>query len=248
RPDDHHCHRQRQHRQRQLDGVHGAGEAVAGVVGIAQRVGKLNDEYSNEHRSRQEEGIETGEQTGDEQDGPEKLGVRGEIAEEHRDVVAGEVGGERGGASAAEDLRVAVRDEDQAGGDAQDQRRGVRRPLAHVWHLLVPLSFFGSVYLATFLFAAWLVPYVQWAALVSVVLATGATILLNGPGRWRLGLAAPALVAVRDLLLGVGFAVVLIGVSDILIMASTNLRHVRGGGFPWLELIAVYLPAAVHEE
>ena len=44
------------------------------------------------------------------------------------------------------------------------------------------------------------------------------------------------------------FFVVLIGVSDILVMASTDLRHVAGSGFPWMELIVVYLPAAIHEE
>ena len=100
---------------------------------------------------------------------------------------------------------------------------------------------------------AWLtaalgLPLHQWDSLVGVIVATGATILSSENGQWRLGLAAPPLVAVRELLLGAGFAVVLIGVSDILVMVSTNLRHVAGSGFPWVELIVVYLPAAIHEE
>ena len=117
----------------------------------------------------------------------------------------------------------------------------------------MPLSFFGSVYLATFLLCAWLtaslgLPLHQWDALFGVVVATAAAIVVSEHGRWRLGLAAPPLVAARELLLGAGFAVVFIGVSDILVMASTDLRHAAGSGFPWVELIVVYLPAAVHEE
>src|SRR5204863_9773938 len=132
------------------------------------------------------------------------------------------------------------------------QQRDVRRPLVHVWRLslklMVPLSLFGAIYLATFLACAWLMPLHQWDALAAVIVATGATIVLHEGGRWRLGLAAPPAIAARELLLGGTFAVVLIGVCDVLIMASTDLRHAAGGGFPWLELILVYAPAAVHEE
>jgi membrane protease YdiL (CAAX protease family) len=117
----------------------------------------------------------------------------------------------------------------------------------------VPLSFFGSVYLATFVLLASLtgavgLPLHQWDALVGVTAATAVAILISEKGEWRLGLAARPLVVVRELLFGAGFAVLLIGVSDILVMVSTELRHVRGSGFPWLEIIIVYLPAAVHEE
>jgi membrane protease YdiL (CAAX protease family) len=95
---------------------------------------------------------------------------------------------------------------------------------------------------------AFLLPAHQWDALVAVVVATGTTVVLHERGRWRLGLAAPPAVAARELLVGAAFAVVLIGACDVLIMASTDLRHIAGGGFPWLELIVVYAPAAVHEE
>ena len=112
----------------------------------------------------------------------------------------------------------------------------------------MPLSFFGSIYLATFLVCAWLLRLAQWDALIAVIVATATTIVLHEGGRWRIGLAAPPLTAARELLLGAGFAVVLIGISDVLVMASTDLRHAAGSGFPWLELLAVYAPAAVHEE
>lgn len=114
----------------------------------------------------------------------------------------------------------------------------------------MPLSFFGTVYLATFLIAAWLTTPLlyQWDGLIAVSVATAATIMVSEGGRWRIGLAAPPLTAARELFLGAGVAVVLIGVSDVLIMASTDLRHVLGSGFPWSELLVVYLPAVFHEE
>jgi membrane protease YdiL (CAAX protease family) len=52
----------------------------------------------------------------------------------------------------------------------------------------------------------------------------------------------------RDLLRGAAFATVLIVVSDALVMASSSLRHTRGGGFPLFELLTVFIPAALHEE
>lgn len=114
----------------------------------------------------------------------------------------------------------------------------------------MPLSLFGSIYLATFLVCAWLTAplFYQWDGLIAVIAATSMTIAMAERGRWRIGLAAPPLVALRELLLGAGLAVVLIGAGDILIMASTDLRHVRGSGFPWSELLLVYLPAVFHEE
>ena len=114
----------------------------------------------------------------------------------------------------------------------------------------MPLTLFGSIYLATFLVCAWLTapPLYQWDGLMGVVLASAATIAVMEHGRWRIGLAAPPLIALRELLLGAGFALVLIGVGDILIMASTDLRHAAGSGFPWTQLLLVYLPAVFHEE
>src|SRR5438105_12385268 len=55
----------------------------------------------------QEERIDSREQPGDEQNRAEELGVRREIAEKNRDVVARQIGGERGRAAVSEDLRVA---------------------------------------------------------------------------------------------------------------------------------------------
>ena len=89
---------------------------------------------------------------------------------------------------------------------------------------------------------------VQWDALIAVVVATAATIVASDKGRWRIGLGGFPLIAARELLMGVAFGVALIGIGDILIMASTDLRHAAGAGFPWPELWVTYIPAVLHEE
>lgn len=89
---------------------------------------------------------------------------------------------------------------------------------------------------------------VQWAALIAVCAATAGTILILEHGAWRVGLFVAPPLAVRELLIGCGFAILLIGATDGLILLTTKLRHVAGNGFPWGELTAVYLPAVFHEE
>jgi membrane protease YdiL (CAAX protease family) len=84
--------------------------------------------------------------------------------------------------------------------------------------------------------------------LVSAAAATAFTVAVVDRGRWRIGFfVAPRFVA-RELALGVGFAVLLIGGIDVVILASTALRHVPADGFPWRELWIVFVPAAIHEE
>ena len=91
-------------------------------------------------------------------------------------------------------------------------------------------------------------PLHQWDGLLAVIVATAASIAATEHGVWRLGLAAPGAVVVRELLLGIGFAALLIGVCDALIIATTDLRHAAGSGFPWADLFIVYVPAVLHEE
>ncbi len=83
-------------------------------------------------------------------------------------------------------------------------------------------------------------------ALASACCATVATIALWNHGQWNLGLAPR--FAPRELAAGVLFAVALIGGTDLLIEAFTPLRHARGFGFPFADTVAVFLPAALHEE
>jgi len=110
-----------------------------------------------------------------------------------------------------------------------------------------------AVYLATFFClgtlaaaAGW--PFLKWIDLAAIVVATGVTILIAERGRWPIGLAAAPRVALAEAGKGVAFAAVLIAGADVLIVLSSSLRHGRGGGFPWLEIVLVFLPAAFHEE
>jgi uncharacterized protein len=115
--------------------------------------------------------------------------------------------------------------------------------------LLAPVVLFVSFYVATFLVLAWSglgIPY--WSPLVAAVVATTAAIAIADRGRWPLGLFVPPRLAVREACLGIAFGVVLIGFCALLIVVTSDAHHMRGRGFPWSELFAIYLPAAVHEE
>jgi membrane protease YdiL (CAAX protease family) len=112
---------------------------------------------------------------------------------------------------------------------------------------------FVAIYLATLLSSSYAAAQAgfrqtQWLALLSVLVAGWFTISVMDRGRWRLGVAAPPRIALRELLLGACFAAALIALCDGLIVLTTDLRHIRGPGFPWLELAGVFVPAAVHEE
>jgi membrane protease YdiL (CAAX protease family) len=218
-----------------------------------QRVGALHEDDRDEHVAGEEESIEPREESDDEQRPAEKLGVGGDVSEEGGDAVARHVGGERGGAPLAEDFRVAVGKKDQAGGNAQREPSKIAVPIRHGAQVLASLSLFVSLYLATFLgggFAAARFGFheVQWIALLAVLVATAVTVALMERGRWTLGVAASPSVVIRELLGGALFAALLIAACDALIVATTALRHLRGNGFPWGELAAVFVPAAVHEE
>src|SRR5258706_5737115 len=93
------------------------------------------------------------------------------------------------------------------------------------------LSLFVALYLATFFVAGYLAAVVgayfnQWVSLLSVCAATFGTIAIFEQGVWRLGFFVPPRLAAREILLGCGFAVLLIGAADGLVMLSTRLRHV----------------------
>lgn len=115
--------------------------------------------------------------------------------------------------------------------------------------VLAALSLFAAIYFAAFTVAAFAMRGLyQWAWLVAGIGATIAVIELVERGQWRLGLAAPPRTAARELALGALFAIALIMLADTFVLLSTPLAHGRGRGFPWRELVLVYLPAAVHEE
>src|SRR5688572_25304866 len=115
--------------------------------------------------------------------------------------------------------------------------------------LIAPLALFISIYLAVLIGLLWLrlVPF-HWGALIAVSVATAATIALWDRGKWPLGLLVPPSLAVVECAKGMLFAFVLIGVADLLVIATTGLGHTWGNGFPFAQLLAVFVPAALHEE
>jgi len=118
---------------------------------------------------------------------------------------------------------------------------------------IAALSLFVAFYVATLFTGGYLSALVglyfgQWITLLAVSVATIAVVAILEGGRWRLGLFVAPRLAVRECLLGCGAAVLLIAAADGLVLLTTRLRHVAGNGFPWFELIAVYLPAVFHEE
>ena len=88
----------------------------------------------------------------------------------------------------------------------------------------------------------------QWVALIGVVIATSATVAIAERGRWPLGLFVSPRLATREFAIGAACGVALIGTCASLIALTTDVRHVRGTGFPWRELVVVFLPAVFHEE
>jgi membrane protease YdiL (CAAX protease family) len=122
-----------------------------------------------------------------------------------------------------------------------------------VAHIVAALSLFVALYLATFFIVRFASEAIgaffnQWVALFSVCVATFGTIAIFEHGSWDLGIFVPTRFATREFLLGCGAAILLIGAADGLVLLTTRLHHVAGNGFPWIELIAVYLPAVFHEE
>ena len=125
----------------------------------------------------------------------------------------------------------------------------MRRGFAAADPVLAPLALFVSFYLATFLTLAWtgwLHP--QWVAALSVINATAGIIVFWERGRWPIGLLAPPRAALRELAVGALFASVIVIAADSIIRITTDVRRGPGIGFPWLELIGIFIPAVVHEE
>jgi membrane protease YdiL (CAAX protease family) len=81
-----------------------------------------------------------------------------------------------------------------------------------------------------------------------VTVATLVTVAVIERGRWQIGLLVTPPVCAREALLGIALAAVLLAPAGAIIILTTDLRHVPGGGFPWPALATVYLPAVFHEE
>lgn len=107
---------------------------------------------------------------------------------------------------------------------------------------------FVLVYVATLLCLLWIgVPFIH-GGLVGAIAATIAAVRSVEHGDWNLGLRTAPRIAFRECALGAWWGVALIGTGALAIVLLTDLRHVPGRGFPWLELVVIYMPAVLHEE
>lgn len=115
--------------------------------------------------------------------------------------------------------------------------------------VVAPVILFVSFYGATlFAFTAAGFPAVYWSGLIAVSVATAGTVLLLEKGRWALGLFVRPGRAVPELVLGLLWGALLVGACALLIVLSSDVTHDRGKGFPWRELLIIFIPAAIHEE
>jgi membrane protease YdiL (CAAX protease family) len=115
--------------------------------------------------------------------------------------------------------------------------------------VLAPLLLFVCFYVATLILLEWVrFPFVQWTGLISVSVATAAIVLAWERGRWPLGLFVSPRLALPEFSLGLIWGAALIALCALLVVLSTPLHHERGHGFPWRELVTIFIPAAVHEE
>jgi membrane protease YdiL (CAAX protease family) len=127
--------------------------------------------------------------------------------------------------------------------------RRLGRGVAAADRLIAPLALFVSIYVATFIVVGWAgVLYGQWRGLASVIVATAVSVTLVDRGKWPLGLFVAPRLALRDGLLGAAFGAMLVGVAAIVVAISTELHHEPGDGFPWGEVLFIFIPAVLHEE
>jgi uncharacterized protein len=84
-------------------------------------------------------------------------------------------------------------------------------------------------------------------ALVASLLATWGANRIHDGGQWRIGFGGGG-AAVREIGLGLAAATAIIGVTNALIVLTTDFHHVRGAGVDWYIILALFVPAAIHEE
>jgi uncharacterized protein len=104
-------------------------------------------------------------------------------------------------------------------------------------------------YVATLILLGWLhFPFAQWMGLLAVGAATAGTIAVWDGGRWNLGIFVHPRLALTDALSGSLWGIAIIGACTLLVVLSSDIREEPGSGFPWLELLITFIPAAAHEE
>lgn len=118
--------------------------------------------------------------------------------------------------------------------------------------ILSPVVVFAGLYVAllwivSIAFAMAGIPYYQWAALIAVSIATPASMWILRD-RASIGLVVDPLLALRHFAAGFVFATALLLLAHGIVLLVTPTATFWAARFPYAELIAVYVPAALHEE
>ena len=123
--------------------------------------------------------------------------------------------------------------------------------------VILPILVFIGVYIAgSVAFGALLMPLIghnrmllaAWATFAGAAVANLVCVALFDRFRLRLGIIEPLRALLGGLLKGTLVAVGLLMAANSLILATTEFRHVAGNGLDWFEVLALFVPAAIHEE
>lgn len=87
-----------------------------------------------------------------------------------------------------------------------------------------------------------------WASFGAAAIANLVCVALFDRFTLRLGLLEPLARIGSGLGKGTLVALTLIGGSNAVILATTSFEHAPGAGIDWIEVLALFLPAAIHEE
>lgn len=85
-------------------------------------------------------------------------------------------------------------------------------------------------------------------SLLSVIIASAICVLALERGRWDLGIFVSRGRALRGLARGLLVALLVVGVTDVVILTASDYRHVIGEGINWQLVLTLILPAAFGEE
>lgn len=123
--------------------------------------------------------------------------------------------------------------------------------------VVAPVLAFIGIYIAgtiavggllTELFAGERMLVFAWASLAGSALANLICVALFDRFRLHLGIVEPLRHLLGGLLKGTLVAVGLLTAANALILATTEFRHLPGAGLDWVATLALFVPAAMHEE
>ncbi|MFA6955792.1 MAG: type II CAAX endopeptidase family protein [Thermoanaerobaculia bacterium] len=87
-----------------------------------------------------------------------------------------------------------------------------------------------------------------WASLGAAAIANLLCVFLFDRFRLHLGILESPGAILGGFAKGAAVAIALLTAANALILITTSFRHTPGNGIDWVEIFAVFVPAAIHEE